>query len=383
MPSNLRPFQPVKPGEILQEELEARGWTQADFAQIIGRPVQTINEIVAGKKAITAETAIALGEALGTTPEYWLKLDALYRLDLVHQKQPQPEETIARRSRLFTVAPVKELLKRRWLQVSDPRDLDQLERAVCDFLGVVSIGAEPKLAFAARRGVARTPGSTELRAWVCRVRHLAAQEKVARFRPAGLKERLAKLPHLSESEDGPARVRAQLAGLGIRFVTADHLPKTRVDGAAFWVDRDSPAVALSLRYDRIDWFWFTLMHELAHIALGQGRERTLIDDALVGRDAEPPDPADRGEASADALASEWLVPAQKLSSFVSSTKPFFYRQRILDFAKSIGVHPGIVVGRLQHEGLVPWTHFRNILGRVKPFLAATPGEAGHLEVGGR
>ncbi len=371
MPSTLRPFRPVKPGEILQDELEARGWTQADLAQIVDRPVQVINEIIAGKKAITAETAIALGEALGTTAEYWLKLDALFRLDLVQRRQPRPEEDIARRARLYGVVPVKELLKRRWLQVSDPRDPEQLERAVCRFLGVASLDAEPKLAYAARRGHADAPPSAALRAWVCHVRNVASHEKVAPFSGVRLKERVAGLPRLSQTDEGPARVREQLAAMGIRFVTADHLPNTRVDGAAFWLDRKSPVVALSLRYDRVDWFWFTLMHELAHISLGHCQEKTWIDDALVGRDAEPADAKNRVEAEADSLASEWLVPAERLRAFVGSTKPFFSRARVLAFAGSIGVHPGIVVGRLQHEGLVPWTHFRNILGRVRPYLVTS------------
>ncbi|HEY5274934.1 MAG TPA: HigA family addiction module antitoxin, partial [Coriobacteriia bacterium] len=133
--ASLRPHRPIRPGELLQEELEARGWTQADLAQILGRPVQAINEIIAGKKAITAETAVALSRALEAPAEYWLKLDALYRLDLLHQRRPLPEEDITRRARVYTAAPVKELLKRRWLTVADPQDPGQLERAVCKFYG--------------------------------------------------------------------------------------------------------------------------------------------------------------------------------------------------------------------------------------------------------
>lgn len=374
MPSTLHPFRPVKPGEILQDELEARGWTQADLAQILGRPVQVVNEIVAGKKTITAETAIALSKALGTSAEYWLKLDALYRLDLVHQRQPRPEQDIAQRARLFSVVPVKELLKRRWLQVSDPQDPDQLERAICRFLGVVSVDEEEDLAFAARRSHPDAPPNAALRAWVRHVRNLAVHLNVSTFNPAGLKERLAALPQLSGVGAGVAHVPVRLAELGIRFVTADHLPNTRVDGAAFWLDKTSPVVALSLRYDRVDWFWFTLMHELAHISLRHAQGKTWIDDALVGRDAEPADAANTVEAAADALASEWLVPASKLTAFVSSSKPFFSRHRVLAFSQSIGVHPGIVVGRLQHDGHVPWTHFRNLLERVRPQLGGTVAE---------
>src|SRR5215813_9343969 len=129
----LRPFRPVKPGEILQEELEAREWTQADLAEILGRPVQAINEIIVGKKAITPDTALALSQALGTSPEYWLNLESAYRLDLLHERRSSGSE-ISRRSRLYSIAPVKELMKRRWIDVSTPFDLDRLEQEVCRFL---------------------------------------------------------------------------------------------------------------------------------------------------------------------------------------------------------------------------------------------------------
>jgi len=163
-----------------------------------------------------------------------------------------------------------------------------------------------------------------------------------------------------------ALVRKRLAEIGIRFVVADHLPNTRVDGATFWLDAKSPVIALSLRYDRVDWFWFTLMHELAHIVCDHAKGEPRIDDSLVGRDREEPaSERESEEATADALASEWLLPASHLKTFVRDTKPFFSRQKVLEFASSLGVHPGIVVGRLQHDGHVPWTHFRNHLGRIR------------------
>ena len=82
MTEKLRPYRPVTPGEILKEELEARGWTQTDFAEILGRPIQAINEIISGKKAVVPATAVELSRAMGTSPEFWLNLESAYRLDL-------------------------------------------------------------------------------------------------------------------------------------------------------------------------------------------------------------------------------------------------------------------------------------------------------------
>jgi addiction module HigA family antidote len=85
--TNPRPFRPVSPGEILREELVARAWTQKQLAQRIKRPTQTVNEIINGRKQITAETAIALAEAMKTSAEFWMNLEVSYRLDLARQRR--------------------------------------------------------------------------------------------------------------------------------------------------------------------------------------------------------------------------------------------------------------------------------------------------------
>src|SRR5215212_2393244 len=85
MAQNPRPFRPVSPGEILREEIAGRGLTQKEFAQRISRPYQTVNEIIRGRKQITAPTALALASALGTSPEFWMTLESHYRLDLARR----------------------------------------------------------------------------------------------------------------------------------------------------------------------------------------------------------------------------------------------------------------------------------------------------------
>jgi HTH-type transcriptional regulator/antitoxin HigA len=135
----LQPFAPVPPGDFLEEVLQRRGWSQRDFASVLGRPVQAVNEIIAGKKAITPETAITLSEALGTSANYWLELEGRYRLDLLQSKKnPKQESKVQRRAKLFSKAPVNELIKKKWID-ANLADLDQTERAVCDFLKIESL----------------------------------------------------------------------------------------------------------------------------------------------------------------------------------------------------------------------------------------------------
>jgi HTH-type transcriptional regulator/antitoxin HigA len=365
METNVRPFRPIKPGELLQEELDARGWTQTDFAEVIGRPVQAVNEIVAGKKAITPDTAVAFSRALGTSAEYWLNLESAYRLDLVRDGGTVGND-IERRARIYSKAPVKELLKRRWIDVPDPNDLDRLEREVCRLLEIDSLDEEPPLAraCAARKSRREEPHTAAQVAWAARVKQVASALRVGSYSRAALEEHVARLPRLSVSDELAAEVPQVLGHLGVRFVVVPHLTGTRIDGATMWLDETSPVVAVSLRYDRMDCFFFTLMHELAHVLRGDGTNKVFVDAELVGKDAERTEDKADAERVADRTAGEWLIPSKELEAFVRRLRPYFSRAEILSFAERVGVHPAIVVGRLQHSGEVPWTHFRNLLTKV-------------------
>lgn len=364
MNTTLRPFRPIRPGEILQEELDARGWSQADFADIVGRPVQAVNEIIAGKKMVTPDTAVAFSKALETSAEYWLNLESAYRLDLLDKRRADDDD-IERRSRLYAAAPVKELIKRRWISARSPRDIDRLEEEVCKFLEVKSLDESPELFMAARKTARDDPHSPAQLAWACRVRHIARDMTAARFSREGLEKAAALLPRLSTSKKGTRKLPGILAELGVRFVVLEHLPKTRIDGASLWLDDQKPVVALTLRYDRVDCFWFTLMHELAHVLAADSKTEILVDDSLVGKDAEPAENKVNAEARADRVASEWLIPAKALQKFLERTKSFISRTQVLCFAAELGVHPAIIVGRLQHDGEVPWTYYRNLLERIR------------------
>jgi HTH-type transcriptional regulator/antitoxin HigA len=96
------------PGELLREELEARGWTQADLAEILGRPPRLVSEIIRGKRSITPETAKGLAEALGTSPQLWMNLESAYQLSKVRQE----DNSVAKRARLFEKAPIKDMVRR-------------------------------------------------------------------------------------------------------------------------------------------------------------------------------------------------------------------------------------------------------------------------------
>lgn len=364
-----RSTEATAPGAVLQEILDKRGWTQADFATIIERPLQAINEIIAAKKSVTPETARAFAQALGTTPEYWLELESKYRLALL-ERRARDEGHIGRRSRLYAAAPINELLKRRWIAATRASDLDDLEQEVCRFLGVASLDQRPEVRFVARKTRPNDPHTSAQVAWVRRVQAVASTLRVSSFDKAELRHRVSEVPRASRTEAATRQVPDLLAQLGIRFTVVDPLPNTRIDGATLWLAPSSPVVAVTLRFDRVDAFWFTLMHELAHVLNDDG-QRTFLDTELVGKSSEQTDERTDVERRADESAVEWLIPREQFDKFVRATRGYFHRSAILAFADTLGIHPAIIVGRLQHHGLVPWSHHRNLLTHIRGVLHET------------
>jgi HTH-type transcriptional regulator/antitoxin HigA len=348
------PAEVFPPGEYIQDELEERGWTQEEFANILGRPKQSINQIIRGKKEITPETALGIAEAFGTSAEVWLNLEQAYRL----WKAGSPNPSIARRARLRELLPIRELQRRGWLSETD--DLDRLEREVCEYLEIDSLDQDPHFPFAARKSGDRIPCTPAQIAWAFRCKHLAESVEAPRFNKKKLSETVGRLKDLCPDPSNIERVPDLLREMGIRLIVVPHLTGTKIDGATFWLNASSPVVALSLRFKRIDYFWFTLFHELAHVR--QGHEaQGFLDSELLQPDSRP---RSRREKEADEMASEWLVPRKELTSFVKRTSPYYSTETIRRFASSLGVHPGIVVGRLQFLKEVPYSHHQRLL-RIK------------------
>jgi HTH-type transcriptional regulator / antitoxin HigA len=354
------------PGALIAEELEARDWSQEDLARITGRPLGTINEIVKGKKAITIETSLDLAAAFGTSPDLWLGLENDYRLGLSEHGRSDVE----RRSRIYSRAPVRELQKRGVLRQTD--DLDLLEREVCKLLHINSIDEDPDLdsmGIAARKSDGYTGSYTPSQiTWLFLARREAETLKISEFQESVFSESVAELPKLSVNEAEWRKVRSELCRWGIRLVFVEPLSGTKIDGALFWLSATAPVIALSMRYDRVDHFWFTLMHELGHLSAKSSSRRGHVDAELVGPEARKTSDKPPEEQRADRRASEWLIPQNAIKLYLKSRRPQFSKANIIALACQLGRHPGIVVGRLQHEGKMSYSHCRDLLVKVRESL---------------
>lgn len=350
------------PSEFIKEELEARNWSQVELAEIIGRHPKVVNDVITGKRLITPEIAMAFGAAFGTSAQYWMNLESAYQL----WHAQDADNTISRRSRLYQIAPIKEMIKRHWLEKSER--IEVLEQRVAKFFGINSINDPFSFPCAPRRRGKQeiTPAQW---AWIFRAQQLSRAVDAKPFTAGSFKEGLGKLKNILHSVDEVRHVPRILAESGIRLIVLEQLPHTKIDGITFWLNERSPVIALSMRYDRIDWFWYTLSHELGHVKRKDGLKHEIrLDTELVGNIDALSEPRPEAEREADVFASNFLINKSDLDDFIMRISPLYGQKKILGFAKRIGVHPGIVVGQLQFKHEIPWSSYRPMLKKVKHFI---------------
>ena len=348
-------------GDFIKEELEARGWTQNDLADILGKSGRFISDIINGKNGITPTTAIGLSEAFETSPEYWMNLESTYQL----RKATKPKREVSHRARLYKKAPIKEMIKRGWIE--DSTNLDVLERNTRSFFEIETLEEEPQLlAHAARKSTTYEAVTPAQMAWLFRVKHLAKRIQAEKFSSRKFDNTLQNLNLLWSTPEESRHVPRVLAEGGIRFLVVEALPQTKIDGACFWLDSNSPVIVLSLRYDRIDYFWHTIMHELGHV---KNRDGISIDRDIFEQPTatgnRPPQ-----EVAADRFAVENLVPQDELEDFIVRMRPIYPKTRLIGFASLAKVHPGIVLGQLQHRGEIQYGKNRDLLLKVRDTVTA-------------
>ena len=362
-----KPAEVFPPGEFLDDELKARGWSQTDLAEILGRDNNLVSDIIRGKRGITPETAQGLADALGTSARYWLNLDTIYRLSKIEHT-----DTVSRRARLFEIAPVKEMIRRSWIEDSD--EIEVLEHSVTEFLGIESIEDDVDFAHAARKSTPYDePSSPAQFAWLRRARKLALAVDARPFSPSKVTQLVEQLRLLMESPEEVRHAPRVLADYGVRMLAIEQIAPTKIDGAAFWLNRRAPVIVLSLRYDRIDHFWHTLMHEVGHVRFGDGLENDIaVLDIDIVADKTPltivqPD----FEVRADEFATNAIISTHEMEDFIRRVRPFYSGVRVQGFAQRMGVHAGLVVGQLQHRGEIGYANLRRTLTPVRRFVTAS------------
>jgi HTH-type transcriptional regulator/antitoxin HigA len=356
-------IRPDHPGKILRRMMEERGWAQEDLAAIIGKSRQAVSEIVSGKNGITLDMALALGAAFGNSPQEWLSHDQLYRLSMTERNVSSVREM----AELYQTAPVREMVKRGWIRPELAST--ELKAELEAFFESDSLQEGIRFPVATRRTVTLNDLNPAEIAWCFRARHLAKGLLVNEFLPSRMDKAKAALKKLAVHPKEARRVASVLADFGIRFLIVEPLPNAKIDGAAFWID-SGPVIALSLRYDRVDGFWFTLMHEFAHIKHG---DPLSIDSGMVDatKGVAVMLVEDEAERRANEEAANALIPTAELDSFVRRVGPLYPRARVIQFANRLRTHPGIIVGQLQHRKELGYMALREVLVKIREHVIST------------
>ena len=335
----------VPPGEILEEYLEGFGMTQTELADRTGLTKKTINEIIKGKSPITSETALKLERSLGRPAHFWNNLERQFQEDrsrLAEKKRLEKQLDWLKR------VPVGQLTKLGWL----PKQNDKVAQLteVLRFFGVASpeqwatVWREHQVAY---RQTKRFEACAEsVSAWLRKGEIEARQIRCKPFKKKDFFKALNGIRDLTM--EAPEVFQPQLveicAAAGVAVVFVPELPKTGVYGATRWIGNKA-LIQLSLRYKSNDHLWFTFFHEAGHI-IKHGRKEIFIEGN--GLDNEK-------EEEANAFARDRLIPPEALRKFLQSWDGRSLAP-IETFAQKIKIAPGIVVGRLQHDKLLPNSH---------------------------
>lgn len=337
------------PGEIIADLLEERGWSQADLANRTDFTKKHIFQLLRGEAPITQETAAKLEKVLGSTARFWIGLDTQYRQQLASRAELQ---ALAKHKNWLRELPLKDMLRFGWLPKA-ANDVLQVKECL-KYFAVSSVDAWREVyakPVAAYRAPAKlTRNGPAVAAWLRQGERVAEGLRCAEF------DRAAFLSAL-QSARGLTRVRApeqflpQLSELcaaaGVAVVVAPAPKGCTVSGATKWLSPSRALIMLSVRGKSDDKLWFTFFHEAGHL-LKHGKSLTFLD--ILGEDGLQP----KEEEEADAFARDFLIPPSDWHQFVEAGR--FSATRVHAFADETGIAPGIIVGRLQYERHIPYTH---------------------------
>jgi HTH-type transcriptional regulator/antitoxin HigA len=340
------------PGEFIKEELEARSWIQRDLAYILGVPEQAVNLITSGKRGISPEMAKALGEAFDVDPALFANLQRAFEMS----RARAPDPSVGKRARLQSVYPLREMIKRGWIQDAEA---GLLEAQMAKFLGAANENEIPHLSYAAKKTSYDNTPPPQL-AWLFRVKQIAAGMALPKYSETGLRAALPSLRALMVDPEAARHVPRILQEVGVRLVFVEGLPNSKIDGACLWLDKQSPVIGMSLRHDRIDNFWFVLRHEIEHVLQRDGQSTPIVDAELDASATGLPE----FEQRANAQSAEFALPEAEVRSFITRKSPFFAERDIVGFAKRLQVHPGIVVGQIQSR-TQRWDLLRRHLVKIR------------------
>ncbi len=347
------PFAPdwvSPPGDTILDLMEERGWTQVGLAKRLNFTTKHVNQLIKGSVPLTEEAALRLSNVFGSSIRFWLNREAQYRALIVQSAAQDKYDNMLPWLDGF---PIKEMVKAGILSPCERLTKDAKTALVPELLKFFGI-ANPagwdanygRLELAFRRSREEQSDTKAISVWLRQGERIAEQFQCIPYDQNKLKQTLPKIRALTTSTPKEFQVPLSrlLADAGVVLVFVPAMRGTCVSGVARWLKPHCPLIQLSLYGKQNDKFWFTLFHEIAHIVLHSSEKRVVFLD-----DPSKSDSNSSQETEANLWARNLLIP----DVFASDLRMLKSKEAVRNFAKRIEIHPGVVVGRLQHEGLVP------------------------------
>lgn len=353
MANNIKEFVPainIHPGEILKDELNERRITQKEFASLTGIPQTQLNEIIKGKRAINADVALVIGNALKMDAVLWMNLQSNYELDLakINEKNKIRLTAINQWDMIKEYVSEKFYKKQAMLTGNPVMDIPIIKEiyGVDNFEQLAGVYAQSAYV-RFRKSDKLSIDKINLVGWAKLINYKASKIKVQNFDVRKQNELILKLKsHFRKNINTVEMVERTLAEYGIKLVVLPNPEKCAVEGISFW-SKGNPAIGISLRYKRIDSFAFTIMHELGHIFL-----HLINDNTTQFIDLEKNDLLEYSKSKEEIEANEFskkqLIPEEYWGSFIQENN-VFDEVIFSSFAKRMNIHPAIVLGRFCFE----------------------------------
>ena len=335
------------PGYYIADIIDDMDISQAEFAERMGTTAKTLSQLLNGQANISNDLAKKLSVMMGTSVDIWLKLQNTYDLKLIEIQQARDFDEQKGILRLIDYKYFIDVAKLPETKVAEEKIAN-----LCSFFSVsdLRILLKSDLLVNFRNGTSDESEKKEInsRAWIQTALNMAKTIKTEPYNAQKLKDYLPELRNmtLQNPEEFLPRMRDIFAECGVAFVLLPHLKNSGVNGAVKWVNNERVVLAMNNRGLDADIFWFSLFHEIKHVF--QQKIKTIF---LAGTVEEMIDYNNSLEVEADKFASNYLIPPNELKKFAPTQ--YTSDDEIVEFAKSIGIHPGIVAGRLQHEKIIP------------------------------
>jgi HTH-type transcriptional regulator/antitoxin HigA len=354
-PEHFQPDYALPPGATIAELLGLREMTQTQLAGRLGVSLKHVNQVVSGGASVSAELALGLEKVFGPSAGFWLSRESLYRADLARQHETAALEEWVEWANHF---PITEL-KRRNIISTDAKGAD-LVRSLLRFLGVANPEAWSDPIAAYRKSQKFESDQFALAAWL-RIAELRAAE--IECKPYNNERFLAVLDEVraltpKSPDDWQDKLVELCASAGVAVVVVDTFAGAKANGATRWLSATKALIQLSIRHRWEDIFWFTFFHEAGHVVLH--RKKELFVEGLTPRADSGNTEWARREEEADKFASRLLIPPE-----YERQLRYLPLHDVPKFATDLGIAPAIVVGRLQHLGLIDYSKGNSYRRRFK------------------